>query len=188
MSFKSCQVTFRSSFICQDVEERAPRNSNAREEAADSGEKVKLLSEFSLKRARYILKQESSDLSSGSSSSPECHVVVHFYKVLGSFVQPTGGHPKAKIAWRSLGKAFCVFCQRCKVLCRVMTVPITMVMVVTVLVVMMLLMVSMVVTMIMTVFMVVTMIMTVAMVMVCTMFMITFTLVTAIITKFNLLH
>ena len=43
--------------ICQDVDERVPRKSKAREEAADSGEKVKLLSELSDRSARYILIQ-----------------------------------------------------------------------------------------------------------------------------------
>ena len=48
--------TFKSSLICQDVDDLVPRKSKAKEEAADNGENVKLLSEFSDTRARYILK------------------------------------------------------------------------------------------------------------------------------------
>lgn len=47
--------SFKSSLICQDVDDLVPRKSKAKEEAADNGENVKLLSEFSDTRARYIL-------------------------------------------------------------------------------------------------------------------------------------
>ena len=134
------------------MEDRAPRKSKAREEAADSGEKVKLLSELSDRRARYILRQVI--IGCDLSSSPECHVIVHFYKVLRSFVQPTTGDPQTKVARRSLRKAFCIRCQFSKMLGRVMTVPVTVIYVVTVLVVMMVPMFAMVMTMIMTISMV----------------------------------
>ena len=62
-----------------------------------------------------------------SCSSPECHVVVHFHKVPGSFVQPTAGHLETKVSRRSLGKAFCVCCQGGKMIRRVVTVPVTVV-------------------------------------------------------------
>ena len=49
-------VTLRSSLICQEVDDLAPRKSREREEEADMGEKVKLSWEFSANSARYILK------------------------------------------------------------------------------------------------------------------------------------
>ena len=136
------------------MEERAPRKSKAREEAADSGEKVKLLSEFSDRRARYILRKAIDRRCNLSCSLPECHVIVHFYKVLGSFVQPTAGDPQTKVTRRSLRKAFCICCQGGKVISSVMTVPMTVIYVVAVLVVMMVLMFAMFVTIIMTISMV----------------------------------
>ena len=51
----SC-LTLRSSLICQEVDDLAPRKSREREEEADMGEKVKLSWEFSANSARYILK------------------------------------------------------------------------------------------------------------------------------------
>ena len=62
--------------ICQDVEERAPRKSKAREDAADSGEKVKLLSEFSDRRARYIL---------GKASDRRCNLVARYLNAMSLF-------------------------------------------------------------------------------------------------------
>ena len=85
---------------------------------------------------------------------PECHVIVHFYKVLGPFVQPTTGNSQAKVARRSLGKTFCICCQGCKMVGGVMTVPMTVIYVVTMLVIMMVPMFAMFVTMIMTISMV----------------------------------
>lgn len=48
--------SLRSSLICQEVDDLAPRKSREREEEAEMGEKVKLSWEFSANRARYILK------------------------------------------------------------------------------------------------------------------------------------
>ena len=93
--------TFKSSLICQDVDDLVPRKSKAKEEAADNGENVKLLSEFSDTRARYILKWWLSYYVF-MVSPPERHVVVDFHKVLRSLIQPTAGDPETKIARRSL--------------------------------------------------------------------------------------
>ena len=93
--------TFKSSLICQDVDDLVPRKSKAKEEAADNGENVKLLSEFSDTRARYILKWWLSYYVFVV-SPPERHVVVDFHKVLRSLIQPTAGDPETKIARRSL--------------------------------------------------------------------------------------
>ena len=93
--------TFKSSLICQDVDDLVPRKSKAKEEAADNGENVKLLSEFSDTRARYILKWWLSYFVF-MVSPPERHVVVDFHKVLRSLIQPTAGDPETKIARRSL--------------------------------------------------------------------------------------
>ena len=93
--------TFKSSLICQDVDDLVPRKSKAKEEAADNGENVKLLSEFSDTRARYILKWWLS-YCVFMVSPPERHVVVDFHKVLRSLIQPTAGDPETKIARRSL--------------------------------------------------------------------------------------
>ena len=93
--------TFKSSLICQDVDDLVPRKSKAKEEAADNGENVKLLSEFSDTRARYILKWWLSYYVF-MISPPERHVVVDFHKVLRSLIQPTAGDPETKIARRSL--------------------------------------------------------------------------------------
>ena len=95
--------TFKSSLICQDVDDLVPRKSKAKEEAADNGENVKLLSEFSDTRARYILKWWLSYFVF-MVSPPERHVVVDFHKVLRSLIQPTAGDPETKIARRSLWK------------------------------------------------------------------------------------
>ena len=95
--------TFKSSLICQDVDDLVPRKSKAKEEAADNGENVKLLSEFSDTRARYILKWWLSYFVF-MVSPPERHVVVDFHKVLCSLIQPTAGDPETKIARRSLWK------------------------------------------------------------------------------------
>ena len=101
------QDTFKSSLICQDVDDRVPRKSKAKEEAADNGENVKLLSEFSDTRARYILKWCLS-YCVFMFSPPERHVVVDFHKVLRSLIQPTAGDPETKIARRSLWKTLSV--------------------------------------------------------------------------------
>ena len=93
--------TFKSSLICQDVDDLVPRKSKAKEEAADNGENVKLLSEFSDTRARYILKWWLLYYVF-MVSPPERHVVVDFHKVLRSLIQPTAGDPETKIARRSL--------------------------------------------------------------------------------------
>ena len=93
--------TFKSSLICQDVDDLVPRKSKAKEEAADNGENVKLLSEFSDTRARYILKWCLSYYVFRV-SPPERHVVVDFHKVLRSLIQTTAGDPETKIARRSL--------------------------------------------------------------------------------------
>ena len=93
--------TFKSSLICQDVDDLVPRKSKAKEEAADNGENVKLLSEFSDTRARYILKWWLSYYVFVV-SPPERHVVVDFHKVLRSLIQPTASDPETKIARRSL--------------------------------------------------------------------------------------
>ena len=95
--------TFKSSLICQDVDDLVPRKSKAKEEAADNGENVKLLSEFSDTRARYILKWWLLYYVF-MVSPPERHVVVDFHKVLRSLIQPTAGDPETKIARRSLWK------------------------------------------------------------------------------------
>ena len=99
--------TFKSSLICQDVDDLVPRKSKAKEEAADNGENVKLLSEFSDTRARYILKWWLSYFVF-MVSPPERHVVVDFHKVLRSLIQPTAGDPETKIARRSLWKTLSV--------------------------------------------------------------------------------
>ena len=99
--------TFNSSLICQDVDDLVPRKSKAKEEAADNGENVKLLSEFSDTRARYILKWWLSYFVF-MVSPPERHVVVDFHKVLCSLIQPTAGDPETKIARRSLWKTLSV--------------------------------------------------------------------------------
>ena len=102
--------TFKSSLICQDVDDLVPRKSKAKEEAADNGENVKLLSEFSDTRARYILKWWLLYYVF-MVSPPERHVVVDFHKVLRSLIQPTAGDPETKIARRSLWKTLGVRCQ-----------------------------------------------------------------------------
>ena len=102
--------TFKSSLICQDVDDLVPRKSKAKEEAADNGENVKLLSEFSDTRARYILKWWLSYFVF-MVSPPERHVVVDFHKVLRSLIQTTAGDPETKIARRSLWKTLGVRCQ-----------------------------------------------------------------------------
>ena len=99
--------TFKSSLICQDVDDLVPRKSKAKEEAADNGENVKLLSEFSDTRARYILKWWLSYYVFVV-PPPERHVVVDFHKVLRSLIQPTAGDPETKIARRSLWKTLSV--------------------------------------------------------------------------------
>ena len=99
--------TFKSSLICQDVDDLVPRKSKAKEEAADNGENVKLLSEFSDTRARYILKWWLSYFVF-MVSPPESHVVVDFHKVLRSLIQTTAGDPETKIARRSLWKTLSV--------------------------------------------------------------------------------
>ena len=99
--------TFKSSLICQDVDDLVPRKSKAKEEAADNGENVKLLSEFSDTRARYILKWWLSYYVF-MLSPPERHVVVDFHKVLRSLIQTTTGDPETKIARRSLWKTLSV--------------------------------------------------------------------------------
>ena len=99
--------TFKSSLICQDVDDLVPRKSKAKEEAADNGENVKLLSEFSDTRARYILKWWLSYFVF-MVSPPERHVVVDFHKVLRSLIQATAGDPETKIARRSLWKTLSV--------------------------------------------------------------------------------
>ena len=99
--------TFKSSLICQDVDDLVPRKSKAKEEAADNGENVKLLSEFSDTRARYILKWWLS-YCVFIVSPPERHVVVDFHKVLRSLIQPTAGDPETKIARRSLWETLSV--------------------------------------------------------------------------------
>ena len=99
--------TFKSSLICQDVDDLVPRKSKAKEEAADNGENVKLLSEFSDTRARYILKWWLSYYVF-MVSPPESHVVVDFHKVLRSLIQTTAGDPEAKIARRSLWETLSV--------------------------------------------------------------------------------
>ena len=99
--------TFKSSLICQDVDDLVPRKSKAKEEAADNGENVKLLSEFSDTRARYILKWWLSYFVF-MVSPPERHVVVDFHKVLRSLIQPTAGDPETKIARRSLWETLSV--------------------------------------------------------------------------------
>ena len=93
--------TFKSSLICQDVDDLVPRKSKAKEEAADNGENMKLLSEFSDTRARYILKWWLSYYVF-MVSPPERHVVVDFHKVLRSLIQTTAGDLETKIARRSL--------------------------------------------------------------------------------------
>ena len=99
--------TFKSSLICQDVDDLVPRKSKAKEEAADNGENVKLLSEFSDTRARYILKWWLLYYVF-MVSPPERHVVVDFHKVLRSLIQPTAGDPETKIARRSLWETLSV--------------------------------------------------------------------------------
>ena len=99
--------TFKSSLICQDVDDLVPRKSKAKEEAADNGENVKLLSEFSDTRARYILKWWLSYFVF-MVSPPERHVVVDFHKVLRSLIQTTAGDPETKIARRSLWETLSV--------------------------------------------------------------------------------